>query len=397
MAYQLIQVLPTDKRLIKAFLELPVRLYAGNPYWIRPLDKDIEEVFDLKKNKTFRHGDCIRWVLQDKKGLVIGRVAAFYDKRLFAKDHQPTGGMGFFECINDQTAANQLLDACKAWLQSRDLAETGVPILAMDGPVNFGGRDRWWGLLLDGELPPNFGMFYHHAYYQDLLSSYGMRIYFKQFTFGRQVAAPMSPVVWEKAQRIRQNPDYTFRMLDLKRLEDFTEYFRTIYNAAWVKHSGVGEMTTLQAKATMKALKPVLEPSLLWFGFYKGEPVSFFIMIPDLNQYFKYLDGKFDLWAKLKFLYHKWRGHCNKMIGVAFGVVPSQQGKGVESAMVAACADVVQKTLPYREFEMIWIGSFNPKMLKVAENVQVELTKTHATFRHLFDPIATPWKDCPNT
>jgi GNAT superfamily N-acetyltransferase len=205
----------------------------------------------------------------------------------------------------------------------------------------------------------------------------------------------MSQLVWEKAERIRKNPDYTFSMLDLGQIEAFTEYFRTIYNAAWSKHSGVGTMTTLQAKATMKALKPVLEPSLLWFSFYKNEPVAFFIMIPDLNQYFKHLNGKFDLWAKLTFLYHKWRKNCNKMIGVAFGVVPEHQGKGVESAMIGACADVVQKTLPYKEFEMIWIGSFNPKMIKLADNVQTKLTKTHATFRLLFDPNAT-WTDCPN-
>jgi hypothetical protein len=127
MAYQLIQVLPTNKRLIKAFLELPVRLYAGNPYWIRPLDKDIEEVFDPNKNKTFRHGDCIRWVLQDEKGIVIGRVAAFYDKRLFAKDHQPTGGMGFLSV----STTKQLPTSC--WMLAKPgsnpvtLAQLGYP------------------------------------------------------------------------------------------------------------------------------------------------------------------------------------------------------------------------------------------------------------------------------
>lgn len=387
MGYQLIEVTNKDKRLIKAFLELPVRLYKGNPYWIRPLDKDIEAVFDPTKNKTFKFGQCIRWILKDDQGQYVGRVAAFYDTRLFAKEPQKTGGMGFFECINNQEAANVLLDACKQWLISHDVE-------AMDGPINFGGRDRWWGLLLDGELEPNFGMFYHHRYYQDLLANYGMRIYYKQFTFGRNVYKPLTPKLWEKAERIRQNPDYVFKQLDKSKLDEFTEYFRVIYNAAWVKHSGVGEMTTLQAKTTMKALKPILEEKLLWFGFYQGEPVSFFIMIPDLNQYFKHLNGRFDLWGKVQFMYHKWMGHCQKMIGIAFGVVPTHQGKGVESAMVAACADVVQHKSPYQEFEMIWIGSFNPKMLKVVDLVDAELTKTHATFRILFNPEAE-WQDCP--
>ncbi|MBZ0099726.1 MAG: hypothetical protein K8F30_11605, partial [Taibaiella sp.] len=40
------------------FLELPVSIYKNDPNWIRPLDKDIEEVFDPTKNKAFRKGEC---------------------------------------------------------------------------------------------------------------------------------------------------------------------------------------------------------------------------------------------------------------------------------------------------------------------------------------------------
>jgi len=43
--------------LAKRFLELPLMIYREDPEWIRPLDKDIEQVFDPKLNKTFRHGE----------------------------------------------------------------------------------------------------------------------------------------------------------------------------------------------------------------------------------------------------------------------------------------------------------------------------------------------------
>ena len=36
------------------FLFLPVKLYKNFPQWIRPLDKDIEAVFDPEKNKSFK-------------------------------------------------------------------------------------------------------------------------------------------------------------------------------------------------------------------------------------------------------------------------------------------------------------------------------------------------------
>src|SRR5688572_727015 len=123
---------------IREFIEFPIRLYKQEPNWIRPLEADIESVFDPKKNKFFSHGECIRWILQDDAGKTIGTVAAFVDQKTVNKGNdQPTGGMGFFECINDQQAAFMLLDLAKIWLQGKGME-------AMDGPINFGPRDRWW-------------------------------------------------------------------------------------------------------------------------------------------------------------------------------------------------------------------------------------------------------------
>ena len=117
----------TSRKHVKEFLLLPVRLYQDTPKWIRPLDKDIESVFDRQKNKTFRNGECCRWILVDDSGKTIGRVAAFINQKTVNKgNEQPTGGMGFFECVNDKTAAFALFDQCKKWLQERGME-------AMDG------------------------------------------------------------------------------------------------------------------------------------------------------------------------------------------------------------------------------------------------------------------------
>ncbi len=94
----------------KAFIQLPVRLYKNDPNWIRPLDQDIQAVFDPQKNPNFQYGECIRWVLQDQ-GRVVGRVAAFFDRRITEKDNlQPTGGMGFFECVDNQAGQDVQLN-----------------------------------------------------------------------------------------------------------------------------------------------------------------------------------------------------------------------------------------------------------------------------------------------
>lgn len=84
----------------KDFLHLPLKIYKSSPNWIRPLDKDIEAVFDKEKNKTFRDGECARWILKNDNDETIGRVAAFYDKKHARKGNdQPTGGMGFLNVL----------------------------------------------------------------------------------------------------------------------------------------------------------------------------------------------------------------------------------------------------------------------------------------------------------
>lgn len=373
-----------DKGHIREFLQLPVRLYKEEKNWIRPLDKDIEAVFDPKKNKYFRHGECTRWILQNGEGETIGRIAAFINRKAQKKEDQPTGGMGFFECINEREAAFVLFDRCKEWLQERGME-------AMDGPVNFGDRDRWWGALAEGyDREPNYCMPYNFSYYPELIEAYGFQLYFQQFTYGRPVAEEggtgISEKVFAKAERLRREPRYTFKHMRKKELEKYAEDFRTIYNKAWVKHKGVGEMPKAQALTVFKQLKPVLDENILWFGYYDNEPIAFFLNLPEVNQIFKHVNGRLDLIGKLKFLYYKHLAKIKKMFGVVFGVVPEHQGKGVEAAIVLAIADFVWSSKSqYKYFEMNWIGDFNPKMMKVATDVGGQVVKKHHTYRYLFD------------
>lgn len=363
------------------FLRLAIRLYKGIPNWIRPLDSDIEDVFDPAKNKYFKHGEANRWLLKSDHNEVIGRVAAFINHKTANTFDLPTGGMGFFECINDRKAAHLLFDTCKVWL-----IEKGMK--AMDGPINFGDRDKWWGLLVQGWTESNYCMPFNHPYYQDLFESYGFKLYFNQLTYARKVKeGGLLPKVFEKAERVFANPDYHFGSLKLKQLDLYAGYFRDIYNKAWVKHKGVGEMSESQAKSIMKRLKPVIDEKILLFGFYKNEPVAFFLILPELNQIFKHVNGKLDWWGKLIFLYHKLLKTNKKMFGVVFGVVPEHQGKGVEAAIVVHLSKFAwNKKFQYEDFEMNWIGDFNPKMMRVAEDVGGKIVKVHRTYRINFDP-----------
>ena len=367
-----------DKR---EFLLFPLTLYKNLPQWIRPLDKDVENVFNPEKNKTFRHGECIRWILTNDQGVTIGRVAAFIDQKTLTKGNdQPTGGIGFFECINNRQAAFALFDQCKNWIESKGAQ-------AMDGPINFGSRDRWWGLLIDGfEREPNYQCNYNPPYYKDFFEAYGFKEYFKQLTFARKIIDPLSPKLAYKADLIAKDPDYEFRHLRKDEIGKLGEYLRTVYNKAWANRAENPEINSQQAALIVKQMKPILDEKLLYFGFYKGEPISFFLSLPEINQIFKHVNGKLDWLGKVKFVWYQFRKINTKAFGILFGVVPEHQGKGADGAMILAARKVLQDEYKrYDEYEMNWIGDFNPKMITVVEQVGGFVSKTHITYRKLFD------------
>lgn len=55
----------------------------------------------------------------------------------------------------------------------------------------------------------------------------------------------------------------------------------------------------------MNSMKPVLLDYLCWFGYYKDEPVAIFIMLPELNGWFKHVNGNLNIVGLLKFLWYK--------------------------------------------------------------------------------------------
>jgi GNAT superfamily N-acetyltransferase len=375
---------------VREFLQLPVRLYKDAPHWIRPLDKDIEAVFDPEKNKSFRDGECTRWILRDETGVTVGRVAAFILKKTANRGNdQPTGGMGFFECINDRKAAFLLFDQCKSWLHERGME-------AMDGPINFGSREKWWGLLAEGfDQDPNYQCNYNFPYYVELFETYGFKLYFNQLTFTRKVMEPLSDRLNYKAELVGKDPDYAFRCLSRKEIGKLPDLILRVYNRAWTNRAETPELNQAQARILVNQMKPILDPGLLWFGFYKEDPVAFFLSLPEINQWFRHVNGKLNWLGLLKLGWFKLMVPNRKAFGILFGVVPEHQGKGVDGALIVAARQLYQSgKLPYTEYEMNWIGDFNPKMIQVVEQVGARVNKRHITYRKLFDE-SKPFKRHP--
>ena len=362
--------------LKKEFLNFPARLFQNDKNYIRPLNNDIEEVFNPKRNKFFRSGECERFLFKNDKDETVGKVAVFINKKY--KQKQATGGIGFFDCINDQKTADFIFDFAKNRLQEKGME-------AMDGPINFGERDKFWGLLIEGFSEPLYGMNYNPPYYTELFENYGFQIYFNQLCFGRKVHDAVADNFLEMHKRISQNKNISAKRMKVKDLEKYAKDFTEVYNKAWANHGEGKELTNAQTFKLLKTLKPIINEHISWFIYENEKPIAMWMNIPDLNQWFKYLNGEFGLLQKLKFLFLKKFKKNKKMVGLVFGIVPEWQRKGIDGYMIWEGTKHFRKTTDFEDYEMQWIGDFNPKMMKIAENLETVVTRKLATYRYLFD------------
>ena len=258
----------------------------------------------------------------------------------------------------------------------------------MDGPINFGDRDYFWGCLVEGFTDPIYNMPYNYPYYQQLFENYGFKDYFKQLTFRRNlIPGGFDPILHEKAARIYENPDYTFEILDKRKIDRYADDFLTIYNKSWGAIPGTAKLTRQHALALLNSLKPIIDPRLMHFAYYKDEPVGFFLMMIDLNQIYKGLNGNDKGFNALRVFWRvKVSRICDRAISLVFGIVPEHRKKGLESGLVCSLeSQAIKKKFKYKELQLNWIGDFNPPMLKIAERAGAQHYKTHITYRYLFD------------
>ena len=361
---------------IKEFLEFPTRLFKNEKNYIRPLDKDIEEVFNPQKNKFFKTGICERFIFKNSENETVGKVAVFINPKY--KQEIKTGGFGFFDCIHHQETANFIFDFCKNWLQERGME-------AMDGPINFGERDKFWGLLIEGFHEPLYGMNYNLPYYQKLFENYGFQIYFNQLCYGRKIHDNVSDVFLNGHQINSKNPAIKAKPMKKNQLGKFAKDFTEIYNKAWANHGEGKQIEEPKVLKMFNAMKPILNEHISWFIYENEKPIAMWINLPDLNQWFKFLNGKFGFFEKIKFLWIKTFRKNKKMVGLVFGIIPEWQRKGIDGYMIWEGTKHFRKTTNFEDYEMQWIGDFNPKMIKIAENLETKVTRKLATYRIIFD------------
>jgi GNAT superfamily N-acetyltransferase len=363
-----------DRRDLQRFIDLPYRLHARDPLWVPPLRRDVELLLSRDKNPFFEHAEA-EYLLAERDGEVVGRVAAI-SNRLHNETHgDRVGFFGFFESIDDQEVADQLLAAAGAWCRTR-----GHDVVR--GPASFSVNDEC-GLLVDGfDTPPTLMMPHNPRYYATLLEGAGFAKAKDLWVYeggSEERYIPVPERLARGTELIRQRMGITLRPLDMKNFKAEVERIKELYNAAWEKNWGFVPMTDHEIDHLAEQFKPVVIPELVPIAEKDGKVIGFGITLPDLNVVFrKNRSGRlFPMIVKLLWALKTRKIRRARIL--LLGIVPEYRGKGVD-AMLYHWIWTKSGERGIWWGEAGWILEDNPAMNAGLEKMTFKVYKTYRLY-----------------
>ena len=351
-------------------------VYAGNPQYVYPLRSDIEGILS-DKNAAYTGNNLKRWVVIAGQR-AVGRIAAFVDEERNKELTLPAGGMGFFETIANHGVANLLLETAEEWLRGRGMQ-------CVDGPINFGERDKFWGLLTRGWYRPIYQETYNPPYYQEMLERRGYRPHEQCLTMRGVVAEFPGERLGKLAARVRERYGLYTRQIDAGNLQQGADDFAEAYNASFSHWPYFRPLTGADIYPTFQQMKPIMDPHLTCLAYNReGRPIGLAGLIPDINCFLGGTHGKLNWLGLPKFVYRlKFQKRPRNCKGIAFGIAQDYQRQGVYPLMVDAMFQSGDRhtSRTYRYVDMATIRGHNKLMVDTCRQMNTEIHRVHVAYR----------------
>jgi GNAT superfamily N-acetyltransferase len=356
----------------EAFIDLPWRIYAGDPAWVPPLRREVHRFINPAEHPFYRHGAAVPMLARDGDE-VVGRILVSDDPHFNERHGTNLGAFGLFESFDDQRVAAALLDAAAAWLRAR--GRTG-----MLGPIEYS-TNYTCGLLVDGfDTPPRLLMNHNPPYYERLLTDAGLRPVKDLYAWWIDRAPDLRPWL-ARAARIAAR-GVTIRNIRKRDLAAEIERAKLVYHEAWYQNWGFVKMTDAEFDDLGKHLAEIADERLLMMAEQDGEPVGFSMALPDVNEAFRAVgDGRLLRWGLPI-------GLVRLLIGMrrirtfrffTLGVRPGFQGRGIAEALVLSTVDAAIAA-GYTGAEMGWTLDDNTRVNRVIQRSGADRYKTYRIY-----------------
>ncbi len=340
-----VEVVPVKRKSeMKAFIDLPWRIYSEDPNWIPPLKSEQAKLLNPKKH-PFWYFSQRELFLARRGEEAVGRIAVIIDGNYNRYHDEKMGIWGFFECTYDPEAAIALFYAAEKWIRSKGVA-------FMRGPLN-PSTNYEVGMLVQGfDRPPTLMMTYNPSYYPEMVRHCGFNKEKDLLSFS--ITRDYNPPDWAMslAERVTRKGEITIRHVDPKHLEEEVSLLIQVYNECWANNWCFVPMSKGELKKSAKDMSHFLDRDMAFFLYHGNEVVGVFVAVPDINPLLKHFNGKLGFSALLT-QYLPW-SEIDGLRILMFGVKEEYRQMGVPFVAFDHLMGVIRNQEKYRYVEAGW-------------------------------------------
>lgn len=381
MAHNDLVITPVSgKADLKAFIDLPWRLYANDPNWVPPLKAEVKELLTPGKNPFFGHAEA-QYFLARRNGQVVGRISAHIDHLALEQPVEQgmgpgTGNFGLFEAEDDATA-KALIATAEDWLRAKGMTR-------VLGPISLSIWEEP-GLLIAGhDHPPTVMMGHNSPAYQAMIEGAGYVPAKQLKTYELDITKSFPPLIQRIIQSGEKSPRITIRKVDKSKFDKEAAIILSILNDAWGNNWGFVPITDEEVAHTGKKLKPIVFEDLIMIAELDGEPVAFMMTLPDLNEATKSLNGSLFPFGFIKLL--KWlrKPKARTMRVPLMGVVQRLQSSRMASQLAFMMIETIrlEAVAHYGSTrgEIGWVLDDNQGMNAIADAINSTVNKIYQIY-----------------
>ena len=363
-----------DAKDVKAWIELPYRIYENAPMWVPQLESDAKFQLNREKNPFFIYGHA-DFFIAEKNGIPAGRIAVLENRRLNHWRKERTAFFYLFECIESFDVAEALFDQAYEWAQRRGLNQ-------LIGPKGFLTIDAV-GMLAQGfDRFPAMGMAWNFPYYVEFMERLGFEKETDYTSGWIPVDFPVPDKIFRIAERVEQRYGYRAASYRSKKeLLPIVDKVIDTYNQSFTQNWEFAPISDSEAKVLAhKILSVIDDPTLPQVVWKDDEIVGFILAYPDINRAIKKIEGKLwplGWWHLMRaFKQTRWLD----LNGI--GILPQHRGRGVDALLIASLWRAVHNSdRPYEFAELCQINEKNTVMQQEMAAFGVSFDKRHRIFK----------------
>lgn len=381
MAHSDLVIIPVvSKADIKAFVDLPWRIYANDPHWVPPLKDEVYGLITPGKNPFFGHAEA-QYFIARRGDRVVGRVSAHIDRLALEQPAEQgmgpgTGNFGMFEAEDAETGA-ALIAAAENWLRQKGMNR-------VLGPISLSIWEEP-GLLIQGhDHAPTVMMGHNSPAYQPMIEGAGYQPVKQLQTYELDITENFPPLIQRIITSGEKSPRITIRNVDKSKFDREAAIILGILNDAWGKNWGFVPITDEEVAFTGKKLKPIVYEDLIMIAELDGEPVAFMMTLPDLNEALKPLNGSLFPFGWAKLLWWLRKPKVRTMRVPLMGVVQRLQSSRMASQLAFMMIEQIRRNAVAHygatRGEIGWVLDDNQGMNAIAEAINSRVNKVYQIY-----------------